>query len=101
MRIIRVHPTGWSRPGTALSGVGPVSGSDATAGSLPEGWGTDSTGPGPGTAGAYTSHLLSDQLLNDHPLVLEYLAKHVLAKGTAAVQVRTDVTATGAAAHSS
>jgi hypothetical protein len=25
--------------------------------------------------------LVSDELLNDHPLLLEYLAKHVLAAG--------------------
>jgi hypothetical protein len=54
---------------------------------MPEGWDSDNIGPRPGTAGAYTSRLVSDQLLNDHPLVLEYLAKHVLAKGAAAVQV--------------
>lgn len=44
--------------------------------------------PRPATAGGgKASRLFSDELLNDHPLLLEYLVKHVLAEGLAAVNL--------------
>ncbi|PNH10832.1 Centrosomal protein [Tetrabaena socialis] len=44
------------------------------------------SGPGPRPGSAYTGatstvQLLSDELLNEHPLIIEYLAKHVLMEG--------------------
>ncbi|GFH08802.1 hypothetical protein HaLaN_03827 [Haematococcus lacustris] len=42
----------------------------------------------PGTTSGFTCRLLSDQLLNDNPVLLEYLAQAVLAEGQAAVQAR-------------
>eukprot|EP00983_Pelagomonas_calceolata_P098317 1158333-Pelagomonas_calceolata.AAC.4 len=43
-------------------------------------------GSRPSTPGAGGVQLVSDELLNDHPLLLEYLAKHVLAAGLKEVQ---------------
>lgn len=76
------------RPGSAVPGAqqarpGTSGGPSARPGS---------SGGRPGTAaGAFgpqqsTVQLLSDELLNDHPLVLEYLAKHVLQEAMALVQ---------------
>lgn len=72
------------RPGSASTGpgTGPRPGT-ASTGPRP---GTASLGPRPGTAGGFTTLVCADQELNDHPVLLEYLARHVLAEGLAAMQ---------------
>lgn len=60
---------GLHRPGTALQRPGTALMRPGTA------------GPRPGTPGGFTSQLVSDDLLNDNPVLLEYLAKYVLAEG--------------------
>lgn len=64
----------FSRPGTAM----PAPGSSG-------GGGRPSTAPG---SSMNSVQLYSSELLNDHPLVLEYLAKHVLQEGMQLTQVR-------------
>ncbi len=74
-----------ARPLTAAGALRPAS----SWGRPDTGW--QATGPRPGTASGYTHQLCSDPVLNDHPLLLEYLAKHVLMEGLAATgQVHID-----------
>lgn len=49
----------------------------------------------PGTPGGFTSQVCSDELLNDNPVLLEYLAKHVLSEGLAAAQQGSGLIPTG------
>lgn len=68
--------SGLHRPGTAATAGRP--GTALRPGTA--------SGARPGTPGGFTSQLVSDDLLNDNPVLLEYMAKFVLAEGLAAAQ---------------
>ncbi|KAJ9534521.1 hypothetical protein QJQ45_022126 [Haematococcus lacustris] len=70
---VRPTSSGWSSSSSSMGGVG---------------LGLGPAPPRPGTASGFTCRLLSDQLLNDNPVLLEYLAQAVLAEGQVAVQAR-------------
>ncbi|KAJ9534379.1 hypothetical protein QJQ45_016073, partial [Haematococcus lacustris] len=70
---VRPTSSGWSCSSSSMGGVG---------------LGLGPAPPRPGTTSGFTCRLLSDQLLNDNPVLLEYLAQAVLAEGQAAVQAR-------------
>ncbi|KAG2489114.1 hypothetical protein HYH03_012340 [Edaphochlamys debaryana] len=76
------------RPGTAMRPVSAgMNGRPGTAGFHRPGSSGLNGRPGSAYSGLQASvQLLSNEILNDHPLIIEYLAKHVLQEGLAVVE---------------